>query len=138
MTERESIDELKARVVQGYPSNLNLVVVELDARRVVLEATVTSAHHAANGHLHAGALVTLADTACGFGALVGLPDGATGFTTIELKSNHLATIASGQVTAAATLVHSGRSTQVWDATLVADTGTTLALFRCTQMILYPR
>jgi len=120
----------------GYPSSLNPVVIELTGERVVLEATITSAHHAGNGYLHAGALVTLADTACGYGSLADLPDNATGFTTVELKSNHLATITEGKVTVTATRTHSGRSTQVWDATLNADTGRTLALFRCTQMILY--
>jgi 1,4-dihydroxy-2-naphthoyl-CoA hydrolase len=136
MSEYESIKELEAKVATGYPSSLNPVVIELTGERVRLEATITSAHHAVNGFLHAGALVTLADTACGYGCLADLPNGASGFTTIELKSNHLATIAEG--TAAATKTHSGRSTQVWDATLVDDDGRTLALFRCTQMILYPR
>jgi 1,4-dihydroxy-2-naphthoyl-CoA hydrolase len=34
-------------------------------------------------------------------------------------------------------VHGGRTTQVWDAIVRAD-GRTLALFRCTQLVLYPR
>jgi 1,4-dihydroxy-2-naphthoyl-CoA hydrolase len=36
-------------------------------------------------------------------------------------------------------VHLGRNTQVWDATVThRDTGKTMALFRCTQMVLYPK
>ena len=39
----------------------------------------------------------------------------------------------------ARLVHGGRMTQVWDAEAVnRTTGKTMALFRCTQMILHPR
>ena len=39
----------------------------------------------------------------------------------------------------ATNVHAGRTTQVWDAVVTnADTGKTLALFRCTQSVLWPR
>ena len=43
-----------------------------------------------------------------------------GFATIELKSNHLATAPVGhRLLALATLVHRGRTTQVWDATVTA-------------------
>jgi len=33
-------------------------------------------------------------------------------------------------------VHLGRSTQVWDATVTNGEGKLIAMFRCTQMILY--
>ena len=94
---------------------------------------------APNGFLHAGALVTLADTAAGYGCVANLPAGANGFTTIELKSNHLATTLDGHVDCIARPAHVGRTTQVWDATVThRESGRTLALFRCTQMVLYPK
>ena len=92
---------------------------------------------APNGYLHAGTVVALADTACGYGCVASLPDGGTGFTTIELKTNFLGTALEGTIVAEATLAHGGRTTQVWDAIVRAD-GRTLALFRCTQLVLYPR
>ncbi len=89
------------------------------------------------GFLFAPALVTLADTLCAYG--MRLPEGANGFTTAELKCNFVSTIQSGTVLCEAKLVHGGRTTQVWDATLTAEsTGKLMALFRCTQVILYPR
>jgi 1,4-dihydroxy-2-naphthoyl-CoA hydrolase len=73
------------------------------------------------------------------GCVISKPAEATGFTTIELKSNFLGTVREGGVTCEARLVHGGRTTQVWDAEVKAEaTGKTLALFRCTQMILYPK
>ena len=94
---------------------------------------------APNGYLHAGSLVTLADTMCGYGCLLNLPDGVGGFTTIELKSNHLGTTLDGTVAAVATPAHLGRTTQVWDAVVThVQSGRTLALFRCTQMVLLPK
>jgi uncharacterized protein (TIGR00369 family) len=92
---------------------------------------------AANGYLHAGTVVTLADTACGFGCLANLPPGAHNFTTIELKSNFLRTTTRGRLRAEAQLLHGGRRTQVWDATVMDGEEQVLALFRCTQMLLYP-
>jgi uncharacterized protein (TIGR00369 family) len=94
---------------------------------------------APNGYLHAGSVVTLADTSCGYGCVANLPEGATGFTTVELKSNHLGTALDGTIDCVATAVHLGKTTQVWDAVVThRDTGKTIALFRCTQMLLYAK
>jgi uncharacterized protein (TIGR00369 family) len=83
--------------------------------------------------------VALADTACGYGCRAHLPEGAEGFTTIELKSNFLGTARDGVIECVAVPAHMGSTTQVWDATVTRRSdGRTIALFRCTQMILYPR
>src|SRR5690348_18415359 len=92
-------------------------------------------HLAPNGYLHAAAVIALADTACGYGCILSLPEGGTGFTTIELKTNFLRTAKSGTITCDATRVHGGRTTQLWDATVRDPDGRTMALFRCTQLIL---
>jgi 1,4-dihydroxy-2-naphthoyl-CoA hydrolase len=90
---------------------------------------------APNGYLHAGAVVALADTACGYGCFASLPEGGTGFTTIELKTNFLGTARDGTLECEAVRVHGGRTTQVWDAT-VRHGAKAIALFRCTQLVLY--
>jgi uncharacterized protein (TIGR00369 family) len=94
---------------------------------------------APNGYLHAGTVVALADTACGYGCIASLPDGGRGFTTIELKANFVRTVREGAIACRAVLVHGGRTTQLWDATVTAEeTGKMLAVFRCTQAVLWPR
>ena len=110
----------------------------LDARPgFVRTALGIEAHHlAANGFLHAAAVITVADTACGFGVRTILPEGAVGFTTIELKSNFLGTTRNGEIVCEAAVAHAGRTTQVWDAVVRAGERT-IALFRCTQLVLYP-
>ena len=119
-----------------------LVGIEFDsveAAQVSSRLTVEPKHMAPNGFLHAAAVIALADTSCGYGCQVSLPAGATGFTTIELKSNFMGTATAGDVISCrAWLVHGGRSTQVWDAEVTDERGKTLALFRCTQMVLYPK
>jgi uncharacterized protein (TIGR00369 family) len=93
-------------------------------------------HMAPNGYLHAGTVVGFADSACGYGCILNLPEGATGFTTIELKTNFLRTAQPGTALEAdAKLVHGGRTTQLWDATVSDPEGRTLALFRATQLML---
>ena len=115
------------------------VVTQAAREQVGARMAVGEPVMAPNGYLHAGSLVALADTICGYGCRLNLPDGASGFTTIELKSNHLGTTLEGTVLAVATPVHLGRTTQVWDARVTHEqSGRTLALFRCTQMLLYPK
>lgn len=101
---------------------------------------VEAMHMAPNGFLHAASVIALADTCCGVGCMHALPSGASGFTTVELKSNFLGTGAPGdELFADARLIHGGRTTQVWDATVTNLTrGKAVALFRCTQLILYPK
>ncbi len=100
---------------------------------------VDQRHMAPNGFLHAASVIALADSACGYGCMISLPEGGANFTTIELKSNFLGTAREGGVAVEAKLVHGGRNTQVWDAVVTAEaTGKTIALFRCTQMILRPK
>lgn len=119
------------------PGHLGIVITEVSESRVVGEPTVVESVMAPNGYLHAGTVVTLADTVAGYGCLANLPADATGFTTIELKSNHLGTTRDGTIVAVATPSHRGKTTQVWDAVVThKESARTLALFRCTQMILY--
>jgi uncharacterized protein (TIGR00369 family) len=102
---------------------------------------VAALHHLApNGYLHAASVIALADSACGYGCVISLPEGGAGFTTIELKSNFLGTAKQGEaVVAEARLIHGGRTTQVWDADVRNETtAKAMALFRCTQIVLYPK
>ncbi len=121
------------------PGHLGIRVLEVGEGVLSAEFDVQPFLLAPNGFLHAGSVVTLADTCAGFGCVAALPEGATGFTTIELKSNHLGTAREGTVACTARAVHLGRSTQLWDAVVThKDNGKTIALFRCTQMVLWPK
>ncbi|MFL6717335.1 MAG: PaaI family thioesterase, partial [Burkholderiaceae bacterium] len=115
------------------PGVLGLKVTAVGVDGVRATMAITPAHMAPNGFLHAAAVVALADSCCGYGCLSQLPRGASGFTTIELKSNHLGTALEGSIECHARPVHLGRTTQVWDASVTAaGSGKTIALFRCTQ------
>ena len=133
------LDELNERGVGRLPGLIGLEVLEAEEGRLATRLELRDELLAPNGYLHAATIVALADTSCGYGTYVGLPEGAQGFTTVELKSNFLGTRRSGTIECEARLAHGGRTTQVWDATVVdAEDGKPLALFRCTQLILYPR
>ncbi len=119
------------------PGHLGIVITGVEDLEIHAELPVAPALMAPNGFLHAGSVVSLADTAAGYGCIAHLPDGAKGFTTLEIKSNHLGTVREGTVACIARAAHTGRTTQVWDAEVFDEaSGRKIALFRCTQMILY--
>ncbi len=130
----EEINNLTIHTLPGY---LGIVVTQVSDAEVRSKLTVKDTLIAPNGFLYAGSIVSLADTTAGHGCVASLPQDATGFTTIELKSNHLGSAKDGILDCTAKIVHRGRTTQVWDAVVThRQTGKTLALFRCTQLILY--
>jgi 1,4-dihydroxy-2-naphthoyl-CoA hydrolase len=133
-------EEFNKRQQGALPHLLGIIFETVTHGSASAHFQVTASHMAPNGYLHAASVVALADSACGYGCVASLPDGAASFTTIELKSNHLGTARIGDTVACqASLAHAGRTTQVWDAVVTnAGTGKTMALFRCTQMVLYPR
>lgn len=117
------------------PALLGIEFVGVEHGRAQVRLPIRAELLAPNGYLHAGTVVALADTACGYGCMGSLPEGGSGFTTVELKTNFLGTAREGTLDCEARLLHGGRTTQVWDAT-VRSGEKTIALFRCTQLVLY--
>ena len=130
---------LNERGQKFFPGHMGIEILALASNQVFARMPVVPHLLAPNGFLHAAAVIALADTACGYGTIAHLPEGAQSFTTIELKSNFLATVQEGMLACAARAEHLGKTTHVWDA-VVSDeaSGRRLALFRCTQMILWPK
>jgi uncharacterized protein (TIGR00369 family) len=134
-----SLEELNAWSPGTFPELIGVQITAVEEGRITGELSIRPDLLAPNGYLHAATVVGLADTVSGYGTRASLPEGAAGFTTIELKSNFLGTALEGVIVCEATMRHGGRTTQVWDATVTDRTaGGTVALFRCTQLILYPR
>jgi uncharacterized protein (TIGR00369 family) len=133
------LEELNNLGTETLPGLVGIEILEATEGLIRSRLHLRNELLAPNGYLHAATIIALADTSCGYGCFASLPDGAEGFTTIELKSNFLGTKREGIIECEANLAHGGGTTQVWDATVTdADNGKTIALFRCTQIILYPR
>jgi uncharacterized protein (TIGR00369 family) len=134
-----SLEAFKKRGEGRLPGFIGIEFLEVVPQRSIARLELRGEHLAPNGFLHAATVVALADTACGYGCIASLPEGAENFTTIELKTNFLGTSREGTIRVEAKMMHGGRTTQVWDATVTDESsGNVIALFRCTQMLLYPR
>jgi 1,4-dihydroxy-2-naphthoyl-CoA hydrolase len=134
-----TLEKLNSRSGDNLPGWFSMKVTEVSEGRVTMEYVIRPQYLAPNGFLHAASVIALADTSAGYATIAHLPAGATNFTTIELKSNFVGTATEGTLRSEARAAHQGRTTQVWDATVThVESGKTIALFRCTQMILWPK
>ena len=130
---------LNAEGLGNLPGWFGFEAVALVPGRLSARMLIRPEMLAPNGFLHAASVIALADTAAGYATRAHLPAGAASFTTIEMKSNFFGTQTEGVLLCEATAVHTGRNTQVWDAEVTGGgCGKRLALFRCTQMILWPK
>jgi uncharacterized protein (TIGR00369 family) len=134
-----TLEKMNQRGAGRLPGLMGFRVIAIEDGMLAAELDVRPEILAPNGYLHAATVIALADTACGYGCIAHLPANMANFTTIELKANFLGTARDGTISCVARPAHLGSTTQVWDATVTrkAD-GKTIALFRCTQMLLAPR
>ena len=129
-------ERMSAAMDGRLPGLFGVKILSIEHGATETRLALKPEHLAPNDFLHAGTVITLADTSCGMGCLASLPKDAVGFTTIELKTNFLRTAQPGAtIDCEARLAHGGRTTQLWDATVSDPEGRTMALFRATQLML---
>ena len=131
------IDDYNRQLTGALPGLLGITLLEVGQGFITAQLIIDKIHlEPTRGVVHAATIVALADTACGWGCVAHLPKKASGFTTSNLTANYLRGTDQGTLRTDCRLSHSGRSTQVWDAVVCGDDNKQLALFRCTQLILY--
>ena len=114
---------------------LGIEFTHADPDRVVATLLVRAELCTLFSRVHGGTLMAFADTVGAAATVINLPKGAS-TTTLESKTNFLASAAEGTILAAeATPVHKGRRTQVWQTRITTEDGHMVALVTQTQMIL---
>lgn len=129
-------ERLHQRQADFLPGRFGLVVTKIAEGRLDAELTLQPWMMAPNGYLHAASVLLLADTSAGYASIAHLPEKAKNFTTIELKSNFLGSAREGKIRSECVAEHLGRTTHVWSATVFGADDKRIALFRCTQLILW--
>jgi len=129
-------ESLHRRQAECLPGRFGLVVTRIAEGALDAEVALQPWMLAPNGFLHAASVLLLADTAAGYASFAHLPQGAKNFTTIELKSNFLGTVRDGTIRTECRAEHLGRTTQVWSCVVFGADDRRIALFRCTQLLLW--
>lgn len=134
----DNVSRLNRFAATKHPGLVGIEILTCTKQEVTGQFLVTEPVVAGTGYLWAPVVITLADWLCAAGIGEHLDFEKAGFTTIELKTNFLGTAREGEwVFGRARPAHLGRTTQVWDVDVInRASDKTIALFRCTQMILY--
>ncbi|MBX9953016.1 MAG: PaaI family thioesterase [Candidatus Obscuribacterales bacterium] len=131
------VSGLNTRSKGRLPGLIGIEIVESANEKLVSKLDIRDELLAPNGYLHAASVIALADTTCGYGCVLNFKPDVASFTTVELKANFIGTARKGTIFCHAERIHSGKTTEVWDARVSdAESGKLIALFRCTQMLLY--
>ena len=130
------MDELTTTIREGMPlaAHLDFEGVEGSPDAVVVRGRWAPEHCTAAGVLHGGYLMSLADAAAGMLAFLNVPAGGT-TATIEAKTNFLAAVRGGSVTARAEPVHVGKRTIVLQVDVTDDDGRLVSRTLQTQAVI---
>ena len=125
-----------ASVHQSMPfaAAIRLRNVLVSSEGVTALADWAPEHCTANGALHGGYLMSLADTIGALCAGPHLPEGA-GTTTTESKTNFLRPVTAGAVTITATPVNIGRTLVVVQTDITREDGKLVTRTTQTQLVL---
>ncbi|MEM6806663.1 MAG: PaaI family thioesterase [Bacteroidota bacterium] len=131
------LSELNQLSEGNFPELLGIKITKIEEAKLKAEMPVKREFFAPNGFLHAGSIITLADTAAGYASLAHLPENGKSFTTLELKSNFIKATRKGMLECECKAEHLGRTTHVWRVNVYdQESRKKIAVFSCTQLILY--
>jgi uncharacterized protein (TIGR00369 family) len=103
---------------QTLLTTLGISIAELAVGRVVLDLPYRADLCQQNGYMHAGAITTLADSACGYAAASLMPEDRD-VLTVEFKVNLLSPARGDRFRATGEVMRAGRTLTVCSAEVVA-------------------
>lgn len=115
---------------------LEIEFTDVDDDFLVARMPVTPRVHQPDGVLHGGASVALAESVGSAGAFIFLNSENASIRGIEIAANHVKSITEGYVYANATILHKGRTTQLWQIRITNETGDLISLVKLTTLTLY--
>ncbi|MCM3115148.1 hotdog fold thioesterase [Neobacillus sp. MER 74] len=115
--------------------SLGIEITLVEKGRVMATMPVDERTRQPFGLLHGGASVALAETVASIGAYELADKETEGVAGLEINANHVRPKTEGVVTATATVLYQGRSTQVWDIKITDEEGRMICVSRCTMAVI---
>ena len=134
-----SKDEILASCAQMCKNTLmetlNIEFVDVTQDTITARMPVNSRVHQPDGVLHGGASVALAESVGSAGAYIFLQNENVSIRGIEIAANHVKSIRDGFVYAHASIVHKGRTTQLWQIRIENQDKELISLVKLTTLTL---
>jgi uncharacterized protein (TIGR00369 family) len=114
---------------------LDIEFVDITENTVTAKMPVTPRVHQPDGVLHGGASVALAESVGSAASFIFLKEENIQVRGIEIAANHVKSIKEGFVYAAATILHKGRTTQLWHIPITNENNELISLVKLTTICL---
>ena len=114
---------------------LDITYIDVGENFLLAKMPVTPKVHQPDGVLHGGASVALAESVGSAASYIFL-DGQKFFVRgIEIAANHVRSIKEGFVYAKASMLHKGRTTQLWEIKITDEEGNLISNCKLTTIAL---
>lgn len=114
---------------------LGITYTDVGDDYLVATMEVSSKVHQPMGLLHGGASVALAESVGSAASHLLIDTKSFDIKGIEITANHLKSVASGLVTAKASLIHKGKTTHLWKIETFNEDGQLISFCKLTNIIL---
>lgn len=114
---------------------LDIEYVDVGENYLVARMPVTSKVHQPDGVLHGGASVALAESVGSAASYVFLDGNKFYVRGIEIAANHVKSVRDGFVYAKASILHKGRTTQLWEIKITNEEGALISNCKLTTIAL---
>ena len=114
---------------------LEIEFVDVGDLTVTARMPVSPRVHQPDGVLHGGATVALAESVGSAASHLFLQDKESQVRGIEISANHLKSVHSGYVYAHASVIHRGRTTQLWQIRITDEHDNLISLVKLTTITL---
>ena len=130
-----SLEYIKKISENTLIDTLQIKFIEVSENKVVATMPVNSKVHQPDGVLHGGASVALAETAGSMASLISVNSDTHMVRGIEISANHISSVRSGLVTAVASPIHKGRTTQLWQIKISDEQDKLVSICKLTTIVL---
>lgn len=135
METKELLKKINAHCKGTLMETLDIEYVATDDNSLTAKMPVTSKVHQPDGVLHGGATLALAESVGSAAAQVLFGGRQVQIRGLELSGNHIKSVRSGYVWAKATILHRGRTTQLWQIHITDDNDRLVSVVKFTTLIL---
>jgi len=135
METTQLLDKINAYCKGTLMATLEIEYVAIDADSLTAKMPVSPKVHQPDGVLHGGATLALAESVGSAAAQVFMADKQVQIRGLELSGNHVKSVRSGYVWAKATILHRGKTTQLWQIHVTDDQAALVSVVKFTTMIL---
>src|SRR5690554_2507371 len=138
MTKTEILTACNTMCKNTLMETLEIVFTDVGEDFLVARMPVTSRIHQPDGVLHGGASVALAESVGSAGAFIFLNSNEVVIRGLEISANHVKSVHDGYVYAHASILHKGRTTQLWQIRIINESDELVSLVKLTTITLPKR